>query len=99
MKSGMNATLGGMRLPRLAGDPEAMEELRDGLIAAIDVLALNERSAGAADAPEAELTPDDDEIHAFSERVVGSILPEVAALLDKAIEDIAIGHGPLIADH
>jgi hypothetical protein len=99
MESGMNATLGGMTLPQLGGDAEAMEELRDGLTAAIEVLALNERSAGATDAPEAELTPDDDEIHAFAERVVGSVLPEVAALLDKAIADVVIGQGPVIADH
>jgi hypothetical protein len=51
------ATLGGMRFPRLVDHPQAAAKLRDGMVEAIDVLAMDERAHRAPQARRLAVDP------------------------------------------
>jgi hypothetical protein len=92
-----DATLGGATFPRIEEDRDASQALREGLVAAVDHLARNERERGAT--PGGELVPDDEAIHRFAERVADFALPSVAEQLEEALQEVTLAETPGIADH
>lgn len=93
------ATLGGMTFPRLVDHPQAAAKLRDGMVEAIDSLAIEERDDGTVGAPGGHPVPSDAEIHAFASEVVAKALPDVLRLLDETVANVVLDDAPEIADH